>query len=124
LLQNLVVGDFAESVDSAGHQNYVFLSFDAIQAVERVVERVELVGLVEAGDAQLVESANDSGLILGEVGEDVGLHVVIGDGGPVVLLQRMGEGVGGVESVNQELPTGGGEFDQQDGGDGGFRHAE
>ena len=70
---------------------------DSIVAIERVVESVEQIGLGEARNSQFVQGSDHGLLILREVGEDVGLHVVGDDRDPVILFERFGETVRGTQ---------------------------
>ena len=88
----------AEGVDAGRYQDDVLLAFHAVQAIERVVESVEDIGLGESRNAQLVQRAVDRLLVLREVHQNVRLHVVIRHRDPVVLLQRVRERVRGLQS--------------------------
>src|SRR6185437_12245875 len=84
---------------------------------ERLVEGVEEIGFAPGGYGEGVERVEDDGLVLCEVGEDVGVHVVGFDRDIVVGTKRLREAVGGVFHVLDEPPVGSGELDEQDGGD-------
>src|SRR5579863_9648135 len=54
LLQTLIKIEFAETVKSSADEDDVFVAFNSVQPVKRVIESVEHVGLGEPGNAQLV----------------------------------------------------------------------
>jgi len=106
------------------HEDDVLAAVDASDAIEGVVEGIELVGLAEGGDDEGLEGLADDLVIIGEIGEDVGAHVV-GDYGDVVVgLEAAEEAVGGLLHVVDEGVGVGGELEEQDGGDGGFGKAD
>jgi hypothetical protein len=113
LLQDLVQVDFAEGVAAAGDHHQFLVSGHAIQAVERVIHRVEDVGLGPSRDTQQVQRAEDGLLVLGEVHQNVGLHVELDHGYPILRLQGGSEDIGVVERVHHEVVVGGGELHQQ-----------
>src|SRR6202020_1889236 len=94
LLGDLIQREPAEAVESGGDQYDVFLPFDPVQSIQRVIQSVENIGLGESWHAQLVQRAIDGFLILGEIHQNVGLHVVVGNRDPVVFGECVGERVG------------------------------
>ena len=123
-LGDLIEGELAERVDAGGDQNDVLAPFDLIHPVQRVVQSVEQIGLGESWNSQLVQRAVDGLLVLGEVRQDVRLHVVGNHRHPVVFLERVGERVAGVQCVDHEVVIGGSKFNQQDGRDRRLRNVE
>ena len=116
--------DLAEGVAAAGDHNQFLVAGDAIQPVQRVIHGVEDIGLAETGNAQRVERAEDRLLVLGEVHQDVRLHVEFFDGDPVLRLQVGGERVRGIQRVIHEVVIGGCELHQQHCGDGRLAHGD
>src|SRR5436190_12396967 len=89
----LVERELAEGIKTGTDKNNVLVAFDAFKPVDGVVQRVEEVGLRKTGNAQLVEPCHQRILILGEVNQNVRMHVV-GDGrNPVILLEGAGKNV-------------------------------
>ena len=113
-----VESDLGESVTSRADENDVFLTFDAADAIERLVECVEHIGVGETGDGEGLERFGDDAFIVGKVGEDVGAQIVCDDGDVVVGAQGLEEGIGGVLHLVDEVIAVGGELKQHDSSDG------
>ena len=124
LLGDLVKGELAEGIHAGGDQDDVLASFDLVDPVQRVIEGVKQIGFGESWNAQLIQRAVDRLLVLGEVGQDMRLHVVGNHRHPVILLEGIGESVAGVQGVHHEVVIGGGKFNQQHGRDRRLRNIE
>ena len=124
LLCDLVEVELAEGVHARGHQDDVLAALDLVDAVKRVIQGVKQIGFGESGHPQLVQGTVDRLFVLGEVGQDVRLHVVGNHRHPVIFLEGIGESVAGVQRVHHEVVVSGGEFDQQDGRDRRLRDIE
>ena len=122
--ENLVEGELGEGVAAGADEDDVLAAFDAAGAVEGLVEGVEEVGVGESGDGEGHQGLGDDVLVVGEVGEDVGVEVIGHDGDVVVGAQGMEEAEGGVAHVVDEVAAVGGELEQHDGGDGGLGDAD
>ena len=122
LLQDFVVGDSAEGVDTAADQDDFLTAVDAVQPVEGIVEGVVQVRFAETGHAQVIQGVVDGILIRGEVNHDAWPQVVADHGDKVVLLHLVGEGIGGAQGIVEKLTAAdlerrsGGKLDQQHGG--------
>ena len=66
----------------------------------------------------------DGVLVVGEVGEDMGVHVVGNDGDVIIRTQRTEEVIGRVLHVIDEVVAVGSELEQHDGGNGGLGDAD
>jgi hypothetical protein len=122
--ENLVEGEFREGVATGGDEDDVLAAFNSAAAIEGLVEGVEEVGLGPGGDDEGLEGLGDGVLVVGEVGEDVGMEVVCHDRDEVIGTQRTEEIVGGVLHIVDEVVAVGGELEQHDGGDGGLGDAD
>ena len=78
----------AESIDPGCNQNNVLVPLNAVYAIQRVIERVEQIGFRKPRNAQLVQRTVRLLLVLGEVGQNVILHVIRDHRQPIVFFQR------------------------------------
>ena len=122
--EDLVEGELGEGVAAGADEDDVLAAFDATGAVEGLVESVEEVGFLPGGDNEGLETLGDQVLVVGEVGEDVGVHVVGDDGDVVVFAEGAEEVVGGGPHVVDEVVAVGGELEEHDRGDGGLGDAD
>ncbi len=95
-----------------------FCPSNAIQPIQGLVERVEDVRLSEAGNDQRVDALQDLILVLGKVGDDLGMHVEGHHRNVVLGTQLLGKGPGGILHVVDEVIAVGGELAEQQRGDG------
>ena len=106
------------------HQNDVLMPLNPVHPVQRVIKRVEQIGLSETRNSQLIHCAVGLLLVLREVRQDVVAHVVGNHREPVVFFQSAHEGIGRLQNVAHEKIISSGELDQQDGRDRRFRNRE
>src|SRR5205807_8236995 len=76
LLDDLIEVNLAKGISPAGYQNDVLLSFDPLDPVQCVIERVEQIPLRESGYAHHVQRTHDCALILGEIHQNLRLHII------------------------------------------------
>ena len=112
-LQHFVVVQLAERVDSIADEDDVFLSFDAFQPVDGVIKCIEQVRLTETRNAQLSKRSHHLILVLSEVNQQVGSHVVGFNRDPIFLLHLSSKGVRGIEGIHHEVIIVRGELDEQ-----------
>ena len=92
-LSDLIQVQLAEGIDPSADQDNVFVPFDSIHPVKRVIQRIEQVGFREAGHPQTIQSSHDRIFVLREIHQDLWLHVVINGCNPVIFLQRAGKDI-------------------------------
>ena len=100
------------------------MPFNPVYAIQRIIKCVEQVALREPRNSQLVQRSVSFLLVLREVSQDIGLHVVRNYRQPIALFQSTHERVGRVQDIAHEEIIAGGEFNQQDSGNRRFRDGE
>src|SRR5207249_9700547 len=123
-LERLIVGQFAERVEARADDDDGFPSFNIFHAVDGESQSVPQVDLAESRDSERVERSAHFVAVLGEVLQDVRLHIEIDHRNPVFRLHEVQEPVRVLERQVKEGPPVIGEFNHQADGHGGFSGAE
>ena len=113
LFYNLVKIELAKGVHASGDHDNVFAALNLVDAIKRVIQRIEEVSFCKTGHAQLIQRTIDRLFILSEIGQDMRLHVIRNHRNPVVFLERVRKCVAGIQRIHHEVVICGSKFHQQ-----------